>query len=458
MSSETNENSTDVLYTQLWSQLDYEIGNLKETLASVERDCNLSLDNITEHTRDIANVVQAIVDNNLDARKQVPKNISLDMGSFPNPIYSLVCVSSLTRAQIPLDVVKFLISAGFDMNHTANDYYVHYISSTTCLYKAIQNQHFNIVKLLMQHGAKCCYTEYDCDIAYEREINYSYDYNPHCKSLITLLAKQPNVPLDLIDMLSKRSGNLVDPLCAAVTAGHSGTALHLIKLGASIDTRIAGSRLPIHYLIDNCNKQDNDDLFFHLIPAQSLDIVSVIYDILERKKCSENLMEILHQLVQRLHFAQLKVAIEIWDTPFGGKMIRLTMNGKEIAMWDRREAKLHSWKALYLISSVLLGLHFNVTFPSNSVISMVLASAPEQIVMYAKATDDAWATFHQNSKVKPLVTLSILQIRHSMNSLDDKSFVSLCIPPYIHRILTCRDVSDIVCKEWLKTDNKTKLS
>ena len=394
-------------------------------------------------------MVQAILDNNLDARKQVPKNISLDMGSFPNPIYSLVCVSSLTRAQIPLDVVKLLISVGFDMNHTANDYYVHYTSSTTCLYKAIQNHHFNIVKLLMQHGAKCVYTEYVCEIDYEREMNYSYDYNPHCESLMTLLAKQPNIPLDLIDMLSKRSGNLVDPLCAAVTAGHSGTALHLIKLGASIDTRarIAGSRLPVHYFIDNCNTQDNDDLFFHLIPAQSLDIVSVIYDILEMEKCSDRLMEILHQLVQRLHFAQLKVAIEIWDTPFGGKMIRLTMNGKEIAMWDRREARLHSWKALYLISSVLSELHFDVTFPSNSVISMVLASEPEQITTYAQATDDEWATSHQKSKVRSLLTLSILQIRNSMNSLDDKSFFSLPIPPYIYRILTYRDVSEIVCKD-----------
>ena len=115
-----------------------------------------------------------------------------------------------------------MITAGFDMNDLAED-----TDRQTCLYRAISNCHYNVVRLLVKKRA--------ISQGYMWVGSYSIDYELDARTPIILLASHQNVPLDLSDLLATQQ-NTTAALHTAISSSCSENALHLIKLGARLDT------------------------------------------------------------------------------------------------------------------------------------------------------------------------------------------------------------------------------
>ena len=388
------------------------IDQLKDTLVRIDRDEAQSLDDITENCKRISHVLQTISDDKLEVQML-----------WNGPISYLLTVGPLTRTEIPIDILATLISVGFDVNE--------YSCGGRCLDIAVQNQHYNAIKLLVQHGA---------------ESNGGLGQR---QSPITVLASQSNAPLDLFELLATQ-GNLNDggayhflPLHNAVQSGNSKIALHLIKLGASVNREDGSSRLPIEYFVKRCTlNQFDNELFKSLFPSRNMDILKVIGGILEEKKNSDKTatynFEMLHWSLQRLHNDE-SLNVEITCCLFSTCMV---VNGVKIVSTMSTQLL-----PIFLYSLLLVELQFDLASVPNKIANNVERIAGTEGLTHACAVDTVWKDYHKHGHLKSLLRLCILQIRSCMSSLDDDSFLSLPVPPYLRKLLTYYDVVEKIFSE-----------
>ena len=395
-----------------------EINVLKQILVTIDRDKTQRLDSITENIKGISDILKTISENKLDIQNFWLKK----------PIHHLLSAGPFTRTEIPIDILVGLISAGFDVNAIG-------VQNRTCLDIAAENCHYNAVRLLVRHGA----------IGFaDSQLSYWGKRSP-----IVLLASHSNVPLDLFDMLATPK-NLNDnrcykylPLHEAVRCSNTETALHLIKLGASVNQRDAFVGLPLHYAVDSCLKQANNELFMSVLPPRSqgtliLQLISKLISTTERPaKTATHLFVMLHQLLQRLHFDE-PLKVEICHS----SSLRMMVMG---AMIDPIAYYSHP---VYLCSLILVELQFDLTSVPGNITNVLSNNARAEALIYAPAVEEVWKNCHQQNHVKSLLRLCILKTRSSMSSLDDDSFLSLPGPPYLRRLLTYRDVSERIFAEW----------
>ena len=400
-------------------RLNQKLCDLKKTLVAIDKDYTLCTDTLSEHTKEISNVLQKISSQKLDARQ-----------FSTNPIHTLLSVETLSRTEIPLDVLRMLISAGFDVN----GYNCDSENRQTCLAVAIARHHYNAVRVLWEQGAVCRTMYSDC---YD---DYITEENP-----LTLLAHRRNEPLDLFDLLVERHRWTINqqdssyyndsmPLHTASSYFRTENALRLIKLGARVDIVDKSSRLPIYHFVKNYTSEFSHELFMSLLPSktQGIDLIRIIYTLLERTKLENKLknnvlLEMLHQLLQRLTFVQpLKVVCKETSN------ISMTINDMDIALELGRDG-IDAWIAK-LIGHMLLSIKFDViikyTLQQNS------------------SLEDVFLQFSSQDRVKSLLRLYILQIRTSMNSLDDDTFQSLPVPSFVRSLLAYRDVSEDIFEKW----------
>ena len=433
-------------YRKLRSKLHKEIVALKKTLVLVDEDTTKSVDLIDKNTRNVLDVLQRIIDKKLDNRQQLCHQ-STTNSQFPNPIHDILSVGSLKRIEIPLDVIKTMITCGFDINSMDKSK----VSRATCLLRAIEHHQYNVVRLFLSHQAKC----QECTPVGQH-------FKSQEKTPIVLLASQQYVPLDLFDMLATPH-NLTEALCTAVglLKGNVETALYLLKLGASVDTADEWSKLPIDYFvgIEAFSIEFNAELFTCLLPkrAQGLNFLENICGIL-RFQCYENhsvLLELLNSLIQRLDFFQpMSVCFKLdWDFP--RVFLKLCINDKIIVSYIIYRAR-RSPLGLYLSNLTLIEMLPDVISAPNDIVSLVSNGLHdhEELIKYAHAIDDLWRTYRQRCKVKSLLRLCILKTRKSMHSLDDYGFQSLPVPPYIRMLLAYRDVSERIYEELCKRTDK----
>ena len=320
-----------------------------------------------------------------------------------------------------MGVLNHLISLGFDVNSFRS-------YDKTCLNIAVDNKHYNAARLLDKHGAE------------------GVDEEP----LIWLLASQPNVPLDLFDLLATPQNlnpEFYSPLHMAVACGHTAVALHLIKLGASVNNQDDTENLPIECYVDYVTEANkfNNELFMSLLPArnQGVNILATICKILGNKQQDGNnscLMEMIRHSVQRLHFDKpLEVEMGYEHEYYGGA---LKINEVEVLPFCDSSAL----DVMYLCSLILVELPLDLILAPCEINFQLQMT--KQDTYYARAVNDMWRKYHLQSCVKSLQKLCILSDRSSMNSLDDESFLSLPVPPYIRKLLAYQNVSEEIFKEW----------
>ena len=105
----------------------------------------------------------------------------------------------------------------------------------------------------------------------------------------------------------------------------------------------------------------------------------------------------------------------------------------------------------YMCSLILTELQFDLLSKSDDIVlGLPDQSAASELIARAHAIDDLWRTYRQKCKVKSLLRLCLLQTRKSMSSLDDNSFLSLPVPPYIRRLLTYTDVAERIYEDLCK--------
>ena len=414
-----------------------EIKDLKEKLGTIDRDNTQSVDSIAENTKRISDVLCRISDKKIDITNY-----------RYNPIFDLLKVEQLTRIEIPLDVLNQLISVGFDLNAAS-----WLPVPKACLNIAAQNHHYNAARLLIQHGAKGASGTYNIDQT-DKHVNGTCIIEP----VITVLASQPDAPLDLFDLLATPQ-NLNDssnigrlPLHEAVLYGHTAIALHLIKLGARVDQKWGKlSVLPVEYYFlhveSNIKRFNTDDkLLMSLLPSRmhGVEVLRFISQILdgEQDKNDIGVLEVIHQLLQRLHFDK-PLVLDI-KTRLGCFIINDNVDASSPYL-------THSPLFLYLFSWILVELQFDLaSTPSEIGDDWEQTEINQVLWSYSHAAGDIWKKYHQQSRVKSLQRLCILCTRNSMSSFDDESFVSLPVPPYLRKLLTYRDVSEKIFEEWCR--------
>ena len=74
----------------------------------------------------------------------------------------------------------------------------------------------------------------------------------------------------------------------------------------------------------------------------------------------------------------------------------------------------------------------------------------EKVFTYAHAVDDMLRNYRQQFHVKSLLRLCVLQTRKCMRNVDDESFLSLPVPPYMCKLLTYHDVTEKIFEECIK--------
>ena len=108
---------------------------------------------------------------------------------------------------------------------------------------------------------------------------------------------------------------------------------------------------------------------------------------------------------------------------------------------------LRKLRAMYLCNLILLKLQIDFTSTSIEIDDKFKHAVTEEL-SYAHAIDCVWRSYCQQCHVKSLLRLCILCTRSSMSSLDDASFMSLPVPPYIRKVLTYRDIAEEIFEEW----------
>ena len=383
-----------------------EITGLKKALVKIDKDINSmpSLDSITKNIKRILDILQELSDN-----QHIPRKY-LYIGA---PILDLLSIGPLTRTEVPLVVLDQLISVGFDVNSYT-------FSGKTCLDIAIEKHHYDAIRLLVKHG----------ELVSE-------------KPPLVSLASQRSVPLDLFDLFVTPQ-NLNDcgtsrylPLHTAASCGLTGAALHLIKLGASVNQRDGYQKLPTEYFVEKCAHNVDIKLYRKLLPIQFhvADTLRLTCKTLSNEMLDKEnplMFEMFHQLLQRLHF---------------GEPLKVQITYQHIAINDVIIDKCQSMH-LYLYSLILVELQiYSVSVP-DQIVDTLPQSMTVTTLNYAQATDELWRNYNKEYHVKSLLRLCILCTRNSMHNLDDESFLSLPIPPYIRKLLTYRDVSERIFERW----------
>ena len=403
-------NTDDAIHMELRTKLHSEIAKLKHTLCTADRPDTTLLDNIADCTRDTLVVLQTISDKGYDARKHNNYG-GTTQDQFPNPIHDLLSVGQLSRGEIPLDIIKMMITVGFGINE-GGPY------GGTCLETAIGHKHYNVVRLLINHGAQRFSLHFD---SYGQQ---QLDDIP----AIVLLAGDSTAPQDLFDILAL-SGHLSDALCAAVLFGCTNTALHLTKLGAKVDrANVAkvlihntiyayGSDLPIFYLNANTTTF-TEELFAHLLPsrASSVDIFRPLCRLLRKTDHDKTIVwNVLQQLIQRLAFIEKPLTTQLSFIRNSG---RLTLNNELVFT-----AYSHRFSLVaYLCNFILVELQYNVAYISPDMTSQLAGELREEVLLYTRAFDDLKRSYLQRNKVKSLEVLCIMQTRNSMRNLHGDSF------------------------------------
>ena len=400
-------------------RLENEIVNLREALIRTDKDSTQSVDNITENIRRTLDVLQEVVD----------KKIDITHSSFyDTPIHDLLSVGPLIRTEIPVVVLNKLIFAGFDTDCCD-------LFGRTCLDIAVEKHHYNIIRLLITHGAR--------------------SNGGILRSVVPpvlSLASQPHVPLDLFDMLETQP-NLYKcdgylrflSLHKAVSCRHTATALHLIKLGACVgQPNEQYSSLLVQYLIENDARQN--EVFLNLLPSKATAILDIICRIIKEILLDTNnagILDMFHQLVQRLHFDN-PLKVECYFT-FWSHDVFINMAVNDVQMTTVQQSNNNtSFPVVHLCSLLLVELQLDFSSTPRELPCGKLhdISADTKVLAYAQAINDVWKKYHQQSHVKSLVRLCILCTRNSMRSLDDESFLSLPVPSYLRRMLAYHDVSE----------------
>ena len=407
-----------------------EIDSLKDTLREVERDNTISMDKaqqmIAAHKEKISDVLATC--------SQEDRNLK--------PIHRLLMGEILAKVQIPLDILEMLVSFGFDVNIK----YDITTNSKTCLHLAIANRHFGVVRWLVKYSERSSGDDIKNQVYLYNEKEYPWQGTP-----IAHLASEPNVPLDLFDLL-KSSRNLNDsspfkllPLHEAVLHGRSESALHLIHIGADVLQTIEWDKLPIELYIKYYPLDYNAELFTSLIPTRGRDLLPIIGLLLERnnKVNLEEMFKMFQQLLQRLIIDwPIFLTIEIHDNSNLKVDILLNQNAINCSCW-------HSFQKTYLWSLLLFHLDCNMTStPDLTAAYMHSPMANKEGLAHVQAIDDLWKKCRSRQGVHSLLHLCIQQTRHSMNSLSDSGFLTLPVPSKIHKMLLYQDIADVVCEAW----------
>ena len=420
-----------------------EIKDLNTTLVRNDRDGTQSMDSIAENIKRILDILSEITKNKLDIQTE---------GLYREAIHDLLSVGPLTRTEIPLDVLNQLISVGFEINCTDTNGYM-------CLDIAAERHHYNAIRLLVKHGARS-------NIA-------NQDMSRYMQPPVTSLAKQNEVPLDLFDLLAtpedlnnnyycSASPFLLLPLHTAVSHGHIQTALHLIKLGASVDQLDRLCKLPIEYLVEKQSDLLNNELFMSLLPqkAHGVPILKTILMLQGHRRPDKDnayLVEMLHQLLQRLHFNEpLRVEFKTVSShqcrhvpvslPFKFSL-HMAINNVEVCT-SRRYNSSPMFLAMYLGSLILVKLQTDFISTPREIVDRFKQSAAKKMLTNVHPIDCVWRCYRQQCHVKSLLRLCILCTRSSMSSLDDANFMSLPVPLYIRKLLTYRDIAEEIFEEW----------
>ena len=408
--------------------LQEEIRELRKKLRKIDNDDTQSIGKMTRIRKRITDLLQAILD----------EQLNIENFSYRTSVHDLLS-DGFTKAsvmRVTLHIIDKLISAGFHIHINYKD-----LSRKTCLDIAVKNCHYNAIELLVAHGAESAIE------------SAPYRTCIMKKSPIVLLASQPNVKLELLDLLATPH-NLNNcsryrylPLHEAATRGHIETALHLVRLGARVVQRDGLKYLPVEYYWKYNISHLNHDLFLSLLPPKSHGeaILRLICKILIGEhvctKLAEEVNWALSVLLQRLHF----------DGPLTVKMHHkgyFGVNGERIS--TRKDGKSIP-NARYLCSRILTELQFDFDSTPARIIDTLANSATRKQVFCVRATDEVWKIHRQQSRLRSLERLCILQVRSCMRSLDDESFGSLpaSLPPRIRsEVLTYRDVSDTIFKDW----------
>ena len=125
------EDSFQFTWPQAYEPLYREIDSLIGALREVERDSTISMDKAQE----IIGTLKEKISDVLATCSQEDRN--------SKPIHRLLSVETLTRIQIPLDIVEMLMSSCFDVNINQVDHMTKY---QTCLHLAIANCHYGVVR------------------------------------------------------------------------------------------------------------------------------------------------------------------------------------------------------------------------------------------------------------------------------------------------------------------------
>ena len=395
-----------------------EITDLKKTLRKIDKNINNlhSVDSIREEIKKILGTVQEMSD------KKQPLHHHYQY--CEDPILDLLSVGPLSRTEVPLVVLNQLISMGFDVN-SCN------FLNKTCLDVAIEKHHYDAIRLLVKHGAKTVKSFSIWSV----------------KPPFVSLASQPNVPLDLFDMLATLQ-NLNDcsgcpylPLHTAVSCGHTAAALHLINLGASVNQLDGYQKLPIEYFVEKCTNYYDIKLFIRLLPLRFSD-AHIPLRLICKTLCNERLhmedtfkFEMFQQLVQRLHF---------------GEQLKVQINDKDIAINGVIIDECHSLPSVHvdICTLILAVFHIDLASTPNQIDGTLPSSVTEGTLNYEQATDDLWKNYHNERSMASLQRLCILCTRNSMHNLDDENFLSLPIPPLMRILLTYRDLSGSIFDQW----------
>ena len=146
-----------------WKPLNDEINRLMDTLCELYDNKAKSMNIITDHTERIKNAIPQQPDKQNYAFQVFARTKRRDTWDCA-PIHQLLSVRPLKGIEIPLDVLKVLVSSVFDVSdhiEYCGETYEKKYCRVTCLHLAIKNRHYNAARFLVQHGADCNIESYD---------------------------------------------------------------------------------------------------------------------------------------------------------------------------------------------------------------------------------------------------------------------------------------------------------
>ena len=375
-----------------WKLLLDQIHKLKITLLKLDTDDTGAVEYFAEHAKRI--------------KDSVP---SIPVNQYVAPIHQLFRVGPLKRIEIPCDILAILTSAGFDVNYEKE--------GETCLHVAITYRHYESVKWLVEQGADCNASKKDLD-----------------QSPISMLARKPNVQLELFDLL-KTSENLNGgtylPLHEALQYRHTDYAWHLIQIGAKFDAKDVFGKKPIDHYVGAYLDEFHEELFLKLMLPEGKILLCKIRNIL---KIREYKFEVMSQMIAYL--LQYLVSTNLDAINVGVAPIDHDEVSRTLGMLFMKPEYVYMDSLLVL----LLGMD-KVKKPFDEQVHYMPDECCKQ------AIDDIWNAYnHRNGNVKPLVTLCIRSVRNSMSSLDTNSFHSLPVTSPTRDLLMLRNVAGILCE------------